>query len=72
MACAALVEGRRDVGDDARVGAALGHHALPDIAYSIVVEVRQRGDECLPPVTGGEGDLLARGELETAMRAEVQ
>ena len=71
MACAALVERRRDVGDDAGVGAALGHHALPHITYSVVVEVRQRGDERLPPVAGGEGDLLARGELEAAMRAEV-
>ena len=72
MAGLALVEGRRDIGDEARIGAALCHHALPYITYSIVVEVRQGSYQCFAPVTSAEGYLLLWGELQATMRTEVQ
>ena len=50
MAGLALIEGWGDVGDEARIRPTLGHHTLPNITYSIVVEVWEGSDQGITPV----------------------
>ena len=63
MAGLALIEGRSDVGDEARIRPTLGHHTLPNITYSIVVEVWEGSDQGITPVVVAQGYLLLWREL---------
>ena len=58
--------------DQCRRRAPLGDHALSRVIARIKIEVRQVADEPIRPVCASESDLLARHELQRAVRAEVQ
>ena len=50
MAGLTLIEGRSDVGDETRIRPTLGHHTLPNITNSIVIEVWEGSDQGITPV----------------------
>ena len=65
-------DGWRQVADQRRARAALGDRAFRRVVRCIQVEIGQVADQAFGPAGAGEAGLLARHELERAVRAEMQ
>ena len=66
-----LHEGRREVRDGRRIGAALGDDPLADVAHDVEVGVRDPAHERVRPVERRQRYLLPGPELQAPVRAEV-
>jgi len=69
---AGVLGGRGEVGDGVGVGAPLGDRGLARVVGRVVVQVGQVADEAVRVAHAGHAHLLARHELQRAVRAKVQ
>ena len=68
---AALHEGWGQIRLQRGIRAALGNHTLADVPNRVDVKVRRRTDQCVGPVVAAQSYLFAGGELQAAVRPEV-